>query len=113
HTELYSTCTRGIKRQHRATQINHRITTRMTAWRTSSSSITAPLDQLGCGHDLLIVFWHKVRILCIKINKGEYKSTQQAPPRPTGGEMTCTTHIEHNALAMQLMVYNSSRHNPQ
>ena len=31
--------------------------------RTSSSSITAPLEKLGCGHDLLAVFWHKVRIL--------------------------------------------------
>ena len=78
----------------------------MTVWRTSSSSITAPLDQLGCGHDLLVVFWHNVRILWRKINRGEYKSTQQAPPHPTGGEMTCTTHIEHNALAMQLMVCN-------
>ena len=75
HTELYSTCTRGIKRQHRATQNNHRITTSMTAWRTSSSSITAPLDQLGCGHDLLVVFWHKVRILRRKSTRVEYKST--------------------------------------
>src|SRR4026207_1201884 len=76
--------------------------------RTSSSSITAPLDQLGCGHDLLVVFWHKVRILWRKINRGEYKSTQQAPPHPTGGEKTCKTHIEHHALAMQLMVCNTS-----
>ena len=102
----YSTCTRGIKRQHRATQINHRITTSMTAWRTSSSSITAPLVKIGCEHDLLAVFRHKVRILWRKINRGEYKSTQQTPPRPTGGEMTCTTHNKHILLIMQLMVCN-------